>query len=58
MSSIANAYSSSGPLTRIVRDFPALKIVVEHITTAEAADFVAAAPANVARDDHAAAPAL
>ena len=37
-----------GPLTRIVGEFPALKIVVEHITTAEAADFVAAAPANVA----------
>ena len=30
------------------RDFPALKIVLEHITTAEAADFVAAAGANVA----------
>jgi dihydroorotase len=27
-------------LTRIVRDFPALRIVFEHITTAEAADFV------------------
>jgi dihydroorotase len=37
-----------GPLARIVREFPALKIVVEHITTTEAADFVAAAPANVA----------
>jgi dihydroorotase len=37
-----------GPLTRIVREFPALKVVVEHITTAEAADFVASAPANVA----------
>jgi dihydroorotase len=35
-------------LARIARDFPGLKIVVEHITTAEAADFVAAAPANVA----------
>lgn len=34
-------------LTRLVRDFPGLKIVVEHITTREAADFVAAAPANV-----------
>ena len=29
-------------LTAIVRDFPALKIVLEHITTAEAAAFVAA----------------
>jgi dihydroorotase len=28
-------------LTGLVRDFPALKIVFEHITTAEAADFVA-----------------
>jgi dihydroorotase len=35
-------------LTPLVRDLPALKIVFEHITTAEAADFVAAAPANVA----------
>jgi dihydroorotase len=34
-------------LTRIVRDFPALKIVLEHITTREAAEFVAAAPAHV-----------
>ena len=37
-----------GPLQQIARDFPALKIVVEHITTAEAASFVAAAGANVA----------
>ena len=35
-------------LTAIVRDFPALKIVLEHVTTAEAAAFVAAAPSNVA----------
>ena len=35
-------------LSRIVRDFPALKVVLEHITTREAAHFVAAAPANVA----------
>jgi dihydroorotase len=35
-------------LTGLVRDFPALKIVLEHITTAEAADFVAEAPATVA----------
>ena len=28
-------------LEPLVRDFPALKIVLEHITTAEAADFVA-----------------
>ncbi len=35
-------------LARIVRDFPALKIVLEHITTREAADFVRAAPATVA----------
>jgi dihydroorotase len=32
----------------LVRDFPALKIVLEHITTAEAAEFVADAPATVA----------
>lgn len=35
-------------LTRIVADFPALKIVFEHITTAEAAQFVEAAGAQVA----------
>ncbi|MBL0289821.1 MAG: dihydroorotase [Betaproteobacteria bacterium] len=35
-------------LQRIVRDFPALRIVLEHITTREAAEFVAAAPAHVA----------
>jgi len=34
-------------LARIVRDFPALRLVVEHITTREAAQFVAAAPAHV-----------
>ncbi len=35
-------------LARIVRDFPALKVVLEHITTREAAEFVRAAPATVA----------
>src|SRR5215475_11962921 len=30
-------------LARIVRDFPALRIVLEHVTTREAVDFVAAA---------------
>ena len=35
-------------LTPLVRDLPALKIVLEHITTKDAAEFVAAAPANVA----------
>ena len=34
-------------LTRIARDFPALKIVLEHITTREAVDFVVAVPPNV-----------
>lgn len=34
-------------LRQVVRDFPELRIVVEHITTSEAAEFVAAAPANV-----------
>jgi dihydroorotase len=33
---------------RLVRDFPGLKMVFEHITTADAADFVAAAGPNVA----------
>lgn len=34
-------------LSRLRKDFPALKIVLEHITTAEAADFVAANRKNV-----------
>ena len=34
-------------LTGLVRDFPALKIVLEHITTTEAADFVRDAGPNV-----------
>jgi len=35
-------------LTPLVREFPALKIVLEHITTKQAVEFVAAAPDNVA----------
>lgn len=35
-------------LIPLLRDFPALKVVLEHITTAEAAQFVADAPAHVA----------
>jgi dihydroorotase len=35
-------------LTGLIRDFPALKIVFEHITTAEAVDFVEGAGPNVA----------
>ena len=35
-------------LQPLLRDFPALRIVMEHITTADAADFVRAAPATVA----------
>jgi len=35
-------------MTEIRRRFPALRVVFEHITTREAAEFVAAAPANVA----------
>ena len=35
-------------LSGLVRDFPELKIVLEHITTEEAASFVTQAPANVA----------
>jgi dihydroorotase len=34
-------------LGRIVRDFPALKVVLEHLTTREAVEFVTAAPAHV-----------
>jgi dihydroorotase len=35
-------------LDPLVRDFPGLKIVLEHITTKQAAEFVAGAPDNVA----------
>jgi dihydroorotase len=35
-------------LDRLVRDFPGLKIVLEHVTTRQAAEFVADAPATVA----------
>ena len=35
-------------LAAIVRDFPALRIVLEHVTTQEAVDFVTSASANVA----------
>jgi dihydroorotase len=35
-------------LVRLVKDFPKLMIVLEHITTQQAAEFVHAAPANVA----------
>ena len=35
-------------LTQLMRDFPRLKIVLEHITTRQAAEFVTAAPATVA----------
>lgn len=35
-------------LTKLVKDFPVLKIVFEHITTADAADFVLDSDANVA----------
>ena len=35
-------------LVPLLRDFPHLKLVLEHITTRQAAEFVAAAPANVA----------
>lgn len=35
-------------LTNVIRDFPKLKIVLEHISTKNAVDFVATAPATVA----------
>ncbi|HET9578956.1 MAG TPA: dihydroorotase [Usitatibacter sp.] len=38
----------AGTLTQLVRRFPRLKLVVEHITTRAAAAFVEGAPANVA----------
>lgn len=34
-------------LPQLIRDYPALKIVLEHVTTKEAVEFVAAAPTNV-----------
>ena len=34
-------------LAPVVRDFPALRVVLEHITSAEAAQFVADAPPNI-----------
>ncbi|HQN65498.1 MAG TPA: dihydroorotase [Methylophilus sp.] len=35
-------------LVKLLKDFPGLKVVLEHITTKDAADFVQAAPKNVA----------
>lgn len=35
-------------LMRIAKDFPQLRIVLEHITTSDAVDFVQSAPANIA----------
>jgi len=35
-------------LSRIARDFPGLRIVLEHVTTREAVEFVTAASANIA----------
>ena len=45
-------------LARLVRDFPALRIVVEHVTTREAVAVRRATRRQRRRDDHAAAPAL
>src|SRR3546814_5063071 len=38
-------------LSPLLTDFPALKLVLEHITTDDAVQFVSAAPANVARSE-------
>jgi dihydroorotase len=35
-------------LSRVIADFPGLKVVLEHITTAEAADFVTGGTSNIA----------
>jgi dihydroorotase len=35
-------------MVKLLKDYPALKIVFEHITTKDAADFVMSAPSNVA----------
>ena len=42
------AYFIEHVLQRLIRDYPALKIVLEHITTKEAVDFVEASRANLA----------
>ena len=42
------AYFIEHVLQRLIRDYPALKIVLEHITTKEAVDFVTASRANLA----------
>lgn len=42
------AYFIEQVLRRLIRDYPALKIVLEHITTKEAVDFVKASRANLA----------
>jgi len=34
-------------LSRVVRDFPSLRVVLEHVTTTEAVDFIVAAPAHI-----------
>lgn len=34
-------------LSQVVRDFPSLRVVLEHVTTTEAVDFVLAAPAHI-----------
>ena len=44
-------------LDPLVRDFPALKIVLEHITTRQAAEFVRRRSRNGRRDHHPAASA-
>jgi dihydroorotase len=46
-----------GTLTALLRDHPGLKVVLEHVTTAEAADFRAGARPASGRDHHAAPPA-
>ena len=47
-SSTARRCSSTRILRRSCERFPTLRIVLEHITTREAAQFVRRAPANVA----------
>ena len=54
--STASVCSSIRCSQRIVRDFPGLKVVLEHITTREAAAFVRECSVQHRRHDHAAAP--
>ena len=56
--SIARRSSSSATWSPLRRDFPGLRIVLEHVTTKEGAQYVAEAGPHDGGDDHRAPPAL